>query len=605
MSYLVIARKFRPQTFAAIAGQEHITKALANAILRDRMPHALLLTGPRGVGKTTAARVVARALNCTGRELNTEPGESGAESARDAVEPCGECANCKEIAASASMSVWEVDGASNNSVDNVRELIDSLRSLPPPGSKYKIYIIDEVHMLSTAAFNALLKSLEEPPPNTVFIFATTEPHKIPETVISRCQRHDFRRLPATVIATRLAEIAEAEKVQLDEPVLNFIARKAQGGMRDAQSMLDRLLSFSGGRVDLELAQQIFGVVDHSFFLNLSDAIFTQDPERCFKLLDDAFVQSLDIRHFVADFIAYWRQALLLGTAIEGAATKGVKTDDERLQALLQLSEGEYVDLKSRLADVTAFDLQRLFDIAESTVRSALTSTYPRFVIEAGVSKMATLPSMRDLPSILSDISKQLSGSGFAQPVSGSVSSAKRPVVESMPAPQAGAPQEDKINKQQEAPRASAATDMPQRTDGGSSFSESSADFNPSWQDFVHHVKSRSEVMLAAFLRRVSANKFATGLLELQGSEFDLKSLEESTSLSSLRDCLHSYSGFSNWKIDFKPTEEHVEDSVASMEIKAEKQRKSKIVKDSKEDPLVKAALETFEGSKIETVSVLK
>ena len=210
--------------FSAVAGQEHITQALINAIARDRVPHALLFCGPRGVGKTTCARVLAKALNCTGRELKV-----GSKQEIEEIEPCGECSNCKEISSSSSMAVWEVDGASNNSVENVRDLIDSLISAPPPGSKYKIYIIDEVHMLSVAAFNALLKSLEEPPPNTIFVFATTEPHKIPDTVISRCQRHDFRRISFPVIAARLKEIAEKEGVKVAPGVAEFVARKAQGG----------------------------------------------------------------------------------------------------------------------------------------------------------------------------------------------------------------------------------------------------------------------------------------------------------------------------------------------------------------------------------------
>ena len=265
MSYLVLARKYRPQQFSEVVGQEHVTKALVNTILKDKVPHALLLTGPRGVGKTTSARIFARSLNCT--ELKKG-------------EPCGKCASCKEINSGSSLAVWEIDGASNNSVDNIRELTDSLRTLPPPGSKYKIYIIDEVHMLSTAAFNALLKSLEEPPPNTVFIFATTEPDKILDTVLSRCQRYDFTRLKDSLIIKSLSDILGKEKIKFEKGVLEFIARKADGGLRDAQSMLDRVMVFAEKTIKLEEVLSLFGSVDRKFFFDLALAIKNKDTRLC-------------------------------------------------------------------------------------------------------------------------------------------------------------------------------------------------------------------------------------------------------------------------------------------------------------------------------------
>ncbi|MCB0310377.1 MAG: DNA polymerase III subunit gamma/tau, partial [Bdellovibrionales bacterium] len=200
MSYLVFARKYRPDSFATVSGQEHVTQTLSNAIKRDCVAHAYVFSGPRCVGKTSIARIFAKALNCENGPTAT---------------PCLECQNCKEISQGTSLAVREIDGASHNSVDNVRELIDSFRSLPAPGTRYKVYIIDEVHMLSLSAFNALLKSLEEPPPHTVFILATTEPHKIPDTVMSRCQRHDFRSLSLESIQSRLADIAEKESLKID------------------------------------------------------------------------------------------------------------------------------------------------------------------------------------------------------------------------------------------------------------------------------------------------------------------------------------------------------------------------------------------------------
>ena len=213
MSYLVLARKYRPAGFNSVSGQEHVTRTLSNAIKLDKVVHAFLFTGPRGVGKTSVSRILSKALNCQ------NPHET---------EPCQECASCKEIGQGNSLAVREIDGASHNSVDNVRELVDSFKTLPPPGYKYKVYIIDEVHMLSISAFNALLKSLEEPPPNTVFILATTEVHKIPDTVISRCQRHDFRALAIGSIEARLKEICQFEGIEAEQEAITLVARLSDG-----------------------------------------------------------------------------------------------------------------------------------------------------------------------------------------------------------------------------------------------------------------------------------------------------------------------------------------------------------------------------------------
>ncbi len=608
MSYLVLARKFRPQTFRSIVGQEHITRALANAILWDRVPHALLFTGPRGVGKTTSARVFARALNCTGREVvkggdsstgseQAPSASSGQEVSIDKVEPCGECQNCKEIARSSSIAVREIDGASNNSVENVRDLIDSLRSLPPPGSAYKIYIIDEVHMLSTAAFNALLKSLEEPPPNTVFIFATTEPHKIPETVISRCQRHDFRRMSVDTIRDSLAEVASSLGVKGDEEVFEFLAIKARGGMRDAQTMLDRLISFSGNDLNLDRAQQLFGVVDSSYFFRLSGAVLAQDPQACFELLDEAFQQSLDIRSFVADFVTHWRNLFLLSTMKGGA-----RGAEKKISRILEVTKRDFAELAKQVESSESFDMQRLFEIAEGAGQSAITSNFPRFVLEAAVAKMALLPSLRPLGEILAGLE-----GGSPLPVTSSSSAAS--------APKQAAP------KQASSAAAAAA---------GSSVL-TTAGFNPSWQNFIAYVRgARSEQRLAAHLSRVSPQVFGEGKLTVEGGDFDIDALKDSQTSAALKGCLEGYSGQEGWELRFlvvQPKKEErrrdaepssltssiekkrvsnaVPGSLVALEEEASRQRRSQIDGEARNDPMVKAALSMFEGSTIERVSVLK
>lgn len=596
MSYLVLARKFRPQSFDSVIGQEHITKALANAIIRGKVPHAFLFTGPRGVGKTTSARILAKALNCTGRILPNAGDSFTEKEMRLKIEPCGECSNCKEISRSSSVAVWEIDGASNNSVENVRELIDSLRCLPPPGSQYKIYIIDEVHMLSTAAFNALLKSLEEPPPNTIFVFATTEPQKIPDTVISRCQRHDFRRLTTSKIKECLSGILIKEGLEAEPEVLELIAQKAQGGMRDAQSMLDRLIAFSSAKLELKHAQKLFGVVDRGYFIRLSNAVFSREPTACFLLLDEAFQQSIDLRGFLGDFVEYWRVLLLLSVA------KGQNSASQRNKILdiLELNETETELLEAQLKDISSFDMQRLFDLAEQTADRAIKSSFPRFVLEAGLAKMAGLSSLKPVAEIISTLDNFI-----------------------------------RIGDKSKAglQLAGGSKDLPEERIQGKTLCvekvsvegglKSSAGFNPSWQDFISHTASRQEIILSTLLKRVSPKSFVMGKLVLEAQDFDFDTLSSSDTRKSLLRCLKSYSGSDNWDLRLnkhvvevgsgKQEETHsslsmqvecVPGSLAAIENEDKERKKHQIQEEARKDPSVCTALSTFKGSRIEKISIL-
>ena len=298
MSYRALYRVFRPQTFSEVRGQNHISTTLKNAIVTERLAHAYLFCGPRGTGKTSSAKILAKAVNC----LDLQNGE-----------PCNQCANCKAINEENFLDVLEIDAASNRGIDEIRDLRDKVRFAPSQG-KRKVYIIDEVHMLTNEAFNALLKTLEEPPAHVLFILATTEPQKIPLTILSRCQRFDFRKINTAEIADHLAEIVKEEGVSISDDALNAIARKAAGGMRDAISVLDQCIAFAGSRIELHHVELVLGTVSEEATASLIDAVLQQDYSRLFLLLHDFMQQGKDIKQILRDCIQYARQLLLLKVA---------------------------------------------------------------------------------------------------------------------------------------------------------------------------------------------------------------------------------------------------------------------------------------------------
>ena len=295
MAYLVTARKWRPQLFEDVVGQEHITETLKNAIKNNRIAHAYMFTGPRGVGKTTTARIFAKAINC--------------ENPADA-EPCNKCNMCLDIQNLQSMDIIEIDGASNRGIDEIRTLRESVKYAPTRG-KYKIYIIDEVHMLTKESFNAFLKTLEEPPENTIFVFATTDVHKVPLTIISRCQRFDFRRIQMDTIKETLAKIAEAEKIKIDDKTLTIIAKKADGALRDAESYFDQIVSFCGDDIDSEVVAKMLNLIGDEVYFKISDSILNKEFKTVFEVTNIIYENGWDFIDFINGLVEHFRNIMTI------------------------------------------------------------------------------------------------------------------------------------------------------------------------------------------------------------------------------------------------------------------------------------------------------
>lgn len=297
--YQVLARRYRPKVFQEVVGQEPIVRTLKNALQFNRLAHAYLFCGSRGTGKTTLARLFAKALNC--------------EYLSPDFEPCSKCASCLEIASSSSIDVLEIDGASNRGIDDIRVITESVGYAPTRG-KFKIYLIDEVHMLTKEAFNALLKTLEEPPAKVKFFFATTEPHKLPPTILSRCQRFNLRRIPLSYIVKKLAYIAKDLNVEVDEEVLYRIADYAEGGLRDAESLFDQIIAFSDGKISAEMVHEVLGVMPRDKFFEFDRAFQAGDHTVCFQIGEALFLEGKDLGHFLEDLAQHYRKILLLHIA---------------------------------------------------------------------------------------------------------------------------------------------------------------------------------------------------------------------------------------------------------------------------------------------------
>jgi DNA polymerase-3 subunit gamma/tau len=387
VSYLVLARKWRPQTFSDLVGQEHVSRTLANAIQTGRVAHAFLFTGVRGVGKTTSARIMAKALNC-------EKGPT--------AEPCLVCSACREIAAGSDVDVQEIDGASYNGVDEVRRLQESL-PYRPARDRYKIFIVDEVHMLSQSAWNAFLKTLEEPPPHVKFIFATTEVHKVPVTILSRCQRYDFKLIPTQLIAKRLRYVLEQEKIEADDAALSLIAREAAGSLRDGMSLLDQAIAWGGEKLVGVEVSRVLGVAARSVLHDVAKSLIAGDGAACLRTLAALSDQGYDMGQVAKGILAELRDLVV---------AKVCKEPDD----LLDLADEEANDVKALAAASQADDLMRLHHGFSQAFDDVVRSAQPRAALEMLLVRLAHRPPLvpiDDLVSRLVDLERRLASGGPA------------------------------------------------------------------------------------------------------------------------------------------------------------------------------------------------
>ncbi|GAB7025611.1 DNA polymerase III subunit gamma/tau [Geotalea toluenoxydans] len=574
MSYLVLARKWRPQTFSDLIGQEHVSRTLQNAIDTGRIAHAFLFTGARGVGKTSSARILAKALNCE-HGLTTEP--------------CNNCPSCTEITDGNSVDVFEIDGASNTGVDDIRELRDNVKYLPSK-SRYKIFIIDEVHMLTNNAFNALLKTLEEPPAHVKFIFATTEPHKLPITILSRCQRFDFKRIPLQKIVDRLRYIVDQEKVSISNDALAIVARKGDGSMRDSLSTLDQVLAFCGENVADDDVASLLGVVDRRLLLQASQAVFSRDNKSVLEIVKQVDSFGYSMRQFCQELLDHFRNLAIL-RAIDNASD------------ILDLSETECGELKSLAATVATADLQRHLTILLKAENEMAHSNFARLVLEMALLKMAALAPVIPVNEILDRLKALESGAPLPSVASSSpVWEKSRPVA----APQNATtktpspPQKIEECQPKREPLEAATQSAPAADETAAPHTDST------WPGFVTFVKGKKPV-LATFLEVGRPITVSGKLVEVGYAEgsFELSKMQDADSMEDLKTLSHAFFS-SQPTIRFKSLAGETVGAPPSLQEKKsleETKRKQQLKEKALAHPAINAALEVF-GGQVNEVSEL-
>ncbi len=562
MSYLVLARKWRPQLFDDLVGQEHVSQTLKNAITTDRVHHAFLFTGARGVGKTSAARIFAKALNCQQGITTT---------------PCGICSSCVEITSGQGIDVLEIDGASHNGVDDIRELRDAVRYMPSHG-RYKIIIIDEVHMLSNSAFNALLKTLEEPPAHVKFIFATTEPHKIPVTILSRCQRFDFKKISIAAVQARLRYIAREEGVHISDVGLAAIARHGGGSMRDSLSAFDQVIACCGNEVADEPVQQILGQVSSQLLLDTLTAIVERHPQNLLTLVAQVDDLGHSFRQFCQQLVTLVRGLVIL---------KVIPQPGE----LLDVSEGELTELR-RLAEPRPLDeFQRILAFLLRTEAELATSSYSRLTMEVALIKLATLPTGIDVATMIQRL-ESLEKTLLARVDSSVPAEVATPTVRDMPA-DASVP----VSSSSGAALPPEPPPLPEEPD------EKKSDAQPvgeqhtgSWAGLVEFVRGRRRPRISSLFEQASLLTLELPLLRI-AMPAKFFGLADSDMQQNLQELAAEYFSVPvKIEIIKGANGEPQPPSLHEERERQESDRQRKLRENALEHPLVKSALEIFGGS---------
>ncbi len=567
MAYLVLARKWRPQYFTDLIGQEHVSQTLTNAIRSGRIHHAFLFTGARGVGKTSAARILAKALNC-------EEGLSD--------QPCGACSSCTEITAGQGLDVLEIDGASNTGVDDIRELRENIRYLPSR-SRFKIFIIDEVHMLSTNAFNALLKTLEEPPEHAKFIFATTEPHKIPITILSRCQRFDFRKIPLARVAKRLREISDAEALTISDLSLSLVARQGEGSMRDALSTLDQVIAFSGDEVEDNAVQTLLGMVDRRLLLDTVEAVLQRDSRRALDAVHRVDQLGLALRQFIRDLLEMFRGMVIC------------KVVDEPAE-MLDLVGDELQELKTLSAEASLEDLQRIVTLIMKTQSELVHSSYPLLTLEMSLVRLATLAPSQELGKLISHIERleKRLGSAPRAEVQSTRSIPNTPIPNTQRAPQQPTPERQQYSSPERQQYPAAEIPPPKKSEAPVAVSID----NKGWLGLVEKVK-QSRPMLGSVLEHGRLLKLDLPILEVGYAKesFMISQLQEREISHDLEVLATDYFGQSV-KLRVTPIDVEQQNTPPSLveDRKAkETDRMRRLREDAMEHPALKSVQDIFNG----------
>jgi DNA polymerase III subunit gamma/tau len=559
LSYQVLARKYRSQTFDQMVGQNHISQTIMNALKNNRLPHALLFTGIRGTGKTSSARILAKSIRCT----NSVD-----------FKPCGVCENCIEITAGRATDVIEIDGASNNGVDAIRDLRDSVMFSPSSG-KYKIFIIDEVHMLSSSAFNALLKTLEEPPPHVIFIMATTEIQKIPQTILSRCQRFDFRRIPIKQLAEHLKWICDQENIKIDDKALWLLARQGEGSARDSLSLLDQVINFStalqGNVITDATVSEILGLTDRALVFEAFQCLIHRNDKSMLALLKKLSEASVNGSLFLDDLLRLFRHSILLRSAGDNVANINIDLPIDEITILIEL-----------IQPLSISDLHMLFDMCFKSMNDVIRSHEPLLVLEISLLRMAQAPQIKDLQSLMSGGTSV--SAGAAQPPKPAEQAPKPAPITfakiATPIPQPAAPQPEPPVK------ATPVTPKPQVPTKGS------------WFDFVQFLKQNEPILAAKvenlIFDQLDADKIIhLGLPPVFG--FLADQITQSETKQKLQGCIDSFFG-SRYNFEIQKTKNVAGESALNIAQQKEIQAEEKLKDSWAQDPRIKKAQEVFNGT---------